>query len=155
MGSTLSAARRRTAVVIRWLSIPLATFAAIAPLWSLQSEYRRTEQMLATPATVLDAHVVNASRISSEFEVYVRYPVHGENVENSVRVWSSFGVDKGDTITLLVDPATGAAQDDLRTTSWLLAAFGLAAAAFLLLAGFWQLGVMLRRDRQRRTQRPV
>jgi hypothetical protein len=146
----LSATRRRTATAIRWLSIPLAAFAAIAPLWSAYSEYRRTEGMVPTTATVLDAHVVSAARVMSEWEAYVRYPVRGAGTENSVRVWTSFDLHQGDTITLLVDPATGDAKDDKRAMSWLLAAVGLIVAAFMLRVGFGLLGAMLRSDRRSR-----
>ena len=106
--------------------------------------------MIPTSATVLDARVVDASRITSEWDVYVRYPVHGKAVENSVRVWTSVDLHQGDTIRLLVDPATSDAEDDNRTLGWVMAGCGLIVAAFLLLVGFVLIGAMLRRDRQSR-----
>jgi hypothetical protein len=148
--SRLSAARRRTALAIRWLSIPLAAVVVIAPLWSLRWEYQRSADLIPTTATVLDARVTNAARVSSEWEIYARYPVRGKPVENSVRVWSNFDLDKGDTITLLVDPATGDAEYDARGMAWLIAAFGAILAAFFVLAGFRAMGAMLRRDRRLR-----
>jgi hypothetical protein len=132
----------------------MAAFVAIAPMRSLRSEYQRTEDMIPTRATVLDARVVNAARVSSEFEVYVRYPVRDESVENTVRVWSNFQLDKGDTITLLVDPETGDAEDDMRAIGLLLVVFGLIVAAFFVLVGFGQMGTMLRRDRESRQDGP-
>jgi hypothetical protein len=149
-GLKLSTTRRRAAIAIRWMSIPLAVFVAIAPLWSLRSEYRRTANMIPTSATVLDARVVDASRITSEWDVYVRYPLHGKTVENSVRVWTRADLHQGDTIRLLVDPATSDAEDDNRRLGWAMACCGLIVAAFLLLVGFVLLGAMLRRDRQSR-----
>jgi hypothetical protein len=148
--SRLSATRRRTAIAIRWLSLPLAAFVTIAPLWSLRTDYQRAEHMILTPATVLDARVESAARTTTEWEAYVRYSVHGESVENSVTVWTPFDLDKGDTIKLLVDPVTGDAEDDVRVSSWLMVICGLIAAAFFVLVGFWQMGVMLRRDRESR-----
>lgn len=139
------------AITLRWISIPLAACVAIASLWSLRSELHRTADRIPTSATVLDARVVNASRVMSEWEAYVRYRVRksgrDEIVENSVRIWTSFNLHNGDTIELLVDPATGDAEDDERAMSWLAAAGGLIAAAFLLLVGFGLIGRMLRRDR--------
>jgi hypothetical protein len=137
-------------MAIRWLSLPLAAFVVIAPTWALHSEYLRAERLIPTSATVLDARVASTSRVTTEWEVYVRYPVRGQSTENSVRVWTPFDVDKGDTITLLVDPATGDAEDDVRGMSWIMAIAGLIIAAFFVLAGFWQMGVMLRRDRESR-----
>ncbi len=144
----LPATRRRMAIALRWLSIPLAMFVAIAPLWSLRSEYRRTANMTATSATVLDARVVNASRITSEWEVYVRYRARGRTVENPVRIWTGADLHEGDTVSLLVDPATGDAEDDHRAMGWAMAACGALVAVFFLLVGFRAMGAMLRRDRQ-------
>jgi hypothetical protein len=150
LATTLSPARRKAATAIRWLSVPLAAFVAVAPVYLLRSEYRRDADKIATPATVLDARVVSTSRVTTEWEVYVRYPVGGVSTENSVRVWSRNDLDPGDRITLLVDPATGDAEDDARTMSWVMAISGWIVAAFLWLAGFREMGAMLRRDRESR-----
>jgi hypothetical protein len=147
-GNGLSATRRRSAIAIRWLSLPLAAFVAIAPLWSLRSEYQRSKHLIPTIATVLDARAVSASRVTTEWEAYVRYPVRGQSTENSVRVWTHFDLDKGDAITLLVDPDTGDAEDDTRSMGWIMVIAGLIVGAFFLLIGFRQMGVMLRRDRE-------
>lgn len=135
---------------MRWLSLPMAASIAIASLWLLRSEYRRTEYLIPTTATVLEARVVSASRVTTEWEAYLRYPVRGGSVDNTVRVWTPFDLDQGDTITVLVDPKTGDAEDDLRPMSWVMAICGLLAAAFMVLAGFGLMGAMLRRDRESR-----
>lgn len=149
--STLSPARRRAAFAIRWLALPLAAFAALAPLWVLRSEYRRTAHLIPTPATVLEARVVSASRGGSEWDAYVRYRVSSGSTERPVRVWTHFtGLHAGDTITLLVDPTSSHAEDDTRAMAWVLAASGMAVAAFMVAVGYRQLGAMLERDRSGR-----
>lgn len=151
----LSTTRRRSATAIRWVSLPLAVVIAIAPLGLLRSQYQRAEHLVPTIATVIDARVVSTSRVTTEWDAHVRYPVHGQRTENSVRIWTSIGLDAGETVTLLVDPATGDAEDDLRPMSWLMAALGLLAAAFFLLAGFRGMGAMLKQDRQLRQKEPL
>jgi len=140
----MSPGRRRMAIAIRWLSLPLAAALVLASTWSLRAEYQRTAHLLPTAATVIEARVVSTSRVTTEWDVYVRYPVRGQSVENSVRVWTPFDLDRGDTITLLVDPDTGHAQDDLRGMAWLLAIVGLLSALFMVLVGFVQTGKLLK-----------
>jgi len=146
----LPTGRRTLAVAIRWLSLPLAVLIAVASIYSLRSEYLRTDKLIPTQATVIEARVISASRVTTEWEAYVRYPVRGMDVENSVRVWALFALHKGDTITLLADPATSDAQDDLRAWSWAQAGIGLLAALFMVAAGFVGVGRMLGRDDQAR-----
>jgi hypothetical protein len=138
------------AIVIRWLSLPLAAFVAIAPIWLLTSEYQRAAKKIPTVATILDARVVNAARIMTEWEIYARYPVRGANTENSVHVWASSDLHAGDTVTLLVDPTTGDAEYDTRGMSWLMAVSGMIVATFFVLVGFGKMGAMLKRDRESR-----
>jgi uncharacterized protein DUF3592 len=142
----LPSGRRTLAVAIRWLSLPLAVLIAVASICSLRSEYLRIDKLIPTKAIVIDARVVSTSRVTTEWEAYVRYPVRGKDVENSVRVWALFELHNGDAITLLVDPATSDAQDDLRAWSWAMAGIGLLAALFMVAAGFIGMGRMLQRD---------
>ena len=146
----LPTGRRALAVATRWLSLPLAVLIALASICSLRSEYQRIDKLLPTAATVIEARVISTSRVTAEWEAYVRYPVRDRDVENSVRVWTLFELHKGDTITLLVDPATSDAQDDLRAWSWAMTGIGLLAALFMVAAGFIGVGRMLRRDDQAR-----
>jgi hypothetical protein len=133
------------AIALRWLSLPFAACVAIASIWSLWSEYRRTEHLIPTTATVIEARVLNTSRVTTEWDAYVRYRLDDRDVENSVRVWTPFDLDQGDTIGLLVDPASGEAQDDLLAMSWAMAIAGVLAALFMVLVGFRLTGAMLRR----------
>lgn len=131
---------------MRWLSLPFAACVAAASIWLTWSEYHRTEHLVPTPALVLESRVVSSSRVTTEWEAFVRYRTGGRTIENSVRVWTPFDLDRNDSIVLLVDPVTGDAQDDLRTMSWLMTIAGLLAALFMVLVGFRQAGVLLRRN---------
>ena len=149
-GDLLPPGRRRMAIVLRWTSLPLALFVAVAPLWSLRTEAQRTAQMIRTDATVVSARLVDASRAGSEWDVEARYPARGTTVERSVEVWTFADLQPGSTVVLLVDPATGDAIDDHRVMGWIMAGFGLLLAAFFVLAAFRGTGILLRRDRAAR-----
>jgi len=143
--SELTPGRRKMAIAIRWLSLPFAACVAIASVWSFWHEYRRTEHLMPTTATVIEARVLSTSRVTTEWDAYVRYRIAGRDVENSVRVWTPFDLDEGDTVGLLVDPGSGDARDDLRAMSCAMAIAGLLAALFMVLVGFRLTGAMLRR----------
>ena len=133
------------AVAIRWLSLPFAACLALASGWSLWSEHRRTGHLVPTAAEVIEARVQSTSRVATEWDAYVRYPTGDRVVENSVRIWTPFDLDKGDTVRLLVDPVSGDAQGDVRAMSWVIAIAGILAVLFMVLVGFRQTGAMLRR----------
>lgn len=146
----LSPVRRGMATMLRWIALPMAAFCLLAPLsvfWFLQREEAR---LVPADATVLEARVVNASKIGSQYDLWIRYPLRGKSVEGPVSAWSTLGIAKGDTVHVFIDPGNGEARDDPQALAWIVLGFGIAAAVFLVLAGFFGMGAMLRRDREAR-----
>jgi hypothetical protein len=139
--------RRRALLTIRWLSLPMALFCLGAPLWSLLEMYSHYDGMTLTDATVISATLASAGSkgMGAVYDVYARYPVNGRPVTANVSITVSLhSITPGDHIKIFVDPKTGYAQDDDRSDSWLMVAFGAAAAAFFALLAFPYSGKLLR-----------
>jgi len=143
----LSPLRRTSARVIRWIALPLAAFCLLASLALVAFVHRTQDGLVPADALVLEARVVDASRIGSQYDLWVRYPSRGGTVEGPLRAWSTWGIAKGDTVHVFVDPANGRVRDDPAGLAWTVAGFGAVAAAFFVVVGFLGLGEMLRRDR--------
>src|SRR5690242_1174062 len=122
----MSPARRRTAQVLRWFSLPLAVMALGGPLWSLASVYRHDAGKTVAEAKVLSARVTNGGSrgTGADYDLYVSYSVAGRAVRNNVRVNSYRSLGAGDSIKLFVDPATGDAEDDIRLGAWMMLGWG-------------------------------
>jgi hypothetical protein len=143
----LSPLRRTSAAVIRWIALPLAAFCLLVPLSVIGFLHRAEAGLVPADAIVLESRVVDASRIGSQYDLWVRYSSKGRTVEGPLRAWSTLGIAKGDTVHVFVDPGSGQVRDDPQALAWLVAAFGALAAAFFVVVGFLGMGEMLRRDR--------
>lgn len=143
----LSAVRRGSATIVRWIALPLAVFCLLAPLTVIVVLHRAEAGLVPAAALVIESRVVDASKIGSQYELRVRYRARGRTVEGPLRAWSTRGIAKGDTLHVFVDPADDRARDDPAALAWFVAAFGAATAVFFVVVGFLGMGEMLRRDR--------
>jgi hypothetical protein len=142
-------AQRRTTLVLRWASLPLAMLCLGGPLWSLASVSQHYEGKVITEARVLSATVrrAGAKGIGTSYDAYVRYTAGNRTLHSNISVTVSFrSLGPGDNIRLFVDPRTGSAEDDIRPDSWAMVAMGAVAAAFFVLVGFRYLGTVLGKD---------
>ena len=146
----LSRTRRTSATVVRWIALPMAVLCLLMPVSVLWFLHHAQADLVRADATVLESRVVNASKIGSEYDLWIRYPVRGQSVEGPLRAWSTWGIDKGDTVHIFIDPANGEAKDDPQALAWIVSVFCGAAAVFFVVAGFFGMGAMLRRDREAR-----
>jgi hypothetical protein len=143
----ISSARRQAIQVVRWISLPLAVFCLVGPLWALASDYRYYAGMIPTDARVISAtlRAAGAKDIGALYDSYVQYTVAGHIAHDNVTVSVSFRrLSAGDTIRLFVDPKTGRAEDSTLPESWLFLAIGTLTSVFFVMVGFRYSGAVLR-----------
>ena len=141
--------RKKILIAIRWFSIPLAAFVAIAPVRSAIGMADRYSGKVQTVAVILESELRRAGTRGSgaEYDLYIRYPIeNGRIVESNIRVMGDIfrSLRPGKKLTVFVDPKTHQAEDDLRLDSYFWSGLGALGAVVLFLLGFVATGRVLR-----------
>lgn len=146
--------RRKLATVLRWVSLPLAAACLLGPLWLFWYVHQQDAGMVPVAAVVVESdHVGAGRRFGFLYELRVSFTVNGHDHERRMEAWSIRGIDVGDPIQILVDPATAEIDDESTLPLWIVAVFGVLAALFFVTVTFVGTGRLLRMDRQSRDGR--